>query len=91
MPNRVSLQVCEFIDHLEPGVKQHHYGYRIYDDFNQDYANDYTSIADVLLTIGTTPQQILDFVKHHHIEFWGIVVDSQGLLYNDRWINFTEV
>lgn len=86
MPNTVSLQVCKFRDYNE--TKDISYGYRVYDDFDQDYDNNFTSMANVLDYLYNYPGGVVGVIRDHHPEFWDTVIDRGGLFYNGEWVNY---
>lgn len=86
MPNQVNLQVCKFVDYYTNGTVKTFYGYRIFDDYEQDYSNIYDSLQHVLDEIGTTPEKILQFIDKIFPVFLDTILHSRGLRYNGEWV-----
>lgn len=84
MSNRVSVQACEFVDHHVDGTTHTHYGYRIYDDYGQQYDNTFDNIQEVLDAINE--DNILDFIAERYADFEDAVRWKGGLYLNGDWV-----
>ena len=79
MSNGVTIQVCKFAYYQLNGSPSHeHWGYRIYDDYGQDYDKMYETLEDVFDDLDTS--MILGFIKTRHENFYESVLYSGGLL-----------
>jgi hypothetical protein len=84
MSNRVSLQFCEFIDHATNGnIIARYWGYRIYDDYDVDYNNIFSSLRELQDTI--TPDSAEDYIRDNHPEF--LSEFTRGFYLNNDWID----
>lgn len=89
MSNRVGVQICKFVDYrLDGGPGDESWGYRIYDDYGQDYDNNYESFEDVITDINE--ENILRFIENNHNDFHGTVVHKNGLYLCGSWVEVTE-
>jgi hypothetical protein len=84
MSNKVSLQVCEFVDYYEDrSICYHHYGYRIYDDYDSSYNNTFDTLGQVFDEIGNP----LHYVEDYHSDFFESVVHAGGMYFCNDWIS----
>lgn len=84
MSNRVALQFTKFINIDEKGeVLDESLGYRIYDDYSQNYDNTFASLAELnsSINIGT----LKDFISSNCDEFYDSVAEK-GIWLNGDWI-----
>jgi hypothetical protein len=89
MSNRVSVQVCKFVDYgMGRGIKDEYWGYRIYDDYGVSYDNMYESMESVFDDLN--PSTILTFIQENHEDFHESVVFSNGLYLCDEWVDITD-
>jgi hypothetical protein len=89
MSNRVSIQACKFTDYRPDGTVIYElYGYRIHDDYEQDYDNCYDSIQEVFDAI--TPANVMEFVEENHYDFLDVIQHKGGLYLNGDWIEVGE-
>jgi hypothetical protein len=89
MGNRVTLQVCKFVDyHMNGNPSCEHWGYRIYDDYGTDYDNFYETLGDVFDDI--KEETILAFIGENHNNFYESVLFCGGLYLCDSWVDVTE-
>ena len=84
MSNRVALQFTKFSNLDEMGkVLEESFGYRIYDDYGQDYNNTYDSVEELNEHINIKTLQ--SFISENHEEFFESVRDK-GIYFNGGWI-----
>ena len=89
MSNRVSIYICAFVDYSQPkSIIDTNYGYRICDDYAQEYNNNYESIGDVFDELN--PEGILFWVETNHPDFHETVLHKNGLYLCDNWIDVWE-
>ena len=86
MSNVVSVQFTRFQDlddHGNPDGEPT-YGYRIFDDYEQNYNNCYESIEEMQRD-GLTRQGIFDFIAGNHDSF-DLTAREKGVYLNGVWI-----
>ena len=86
MSNIVSVQFTRFQDlddHGNPNGDPT-YGYRIYDDYEQNYNNCYESIEE-MEGDGLTREGIFDFIAGNHDSF-DLTAREKGVYLNGAWI-----
>jgi hypothetical protein len=89
MSNRVTIQVCKFVNYGTNRAPQDEtWGYRIYDDYGTDYNNNYETLEDVFDELN--PDTILEFIEEKHDNFYESVLYLGGLFLCDDWIDVTE-
>ena len=86
MSNIVSIQFTRFQDLDEQGHPDGEptFGYRIYDDYDQDYNNCYDSV-DEMRNVGLTQNGVFDFIAEHHDDY-DLIAREKGVYLNGRWI-----
>lgn len=87
MSNRVTFQVTKFTD-LNEALEEveSHYGYRIHDDYGQEYNNIYEK-SD----LPRTPEEAVKILREEHSEiFIDAVMVKQGFYFNDEWVILDE-
>lgn len=86
MSNIVSIQFTRFQDLDEHGHPDGEptFGYRICDDYESDYNNNYESVAEIH-DAGLTREGIFDFIAEYHDNFYE-TVREKGVYLNGDWI-----
>ena len=86
MSNIVSIQFTRFQDLDEHGHPDGEptFGYRIYDDYDQEYNNCYDSV-DEMRNAGLTQNGVFGFIAEHHDDY-DLIAREKGVYLNGRWI-----
>ena len=86
MSNIVSVQFTRFQDLDDHGNPDGDptYGYRIYDDYEQNYNNCYESIED-MKGDGLTREGVFEFIASNHDDF-DLTAREKGVYLNGNWI-----
>lgn len=80
MSNKVNVQYTKFIDIDEEGKElSSTFGYRIYDDYGQEYLTMFGSTEDLKKKIN--PDTIFDVIENEHEEFYEAAM-TDGLYLN---------
>jgi len=83
MSNRLTIQFCKFVDYTREGnILDTHWGYRIYDDDEQDYDSGWNSLNQLCDAI--TPDNIFKFVEENHPNF--VFGTLRGIKLNGAWV-----
>lgn len=64
------------------------YGYRIYDDETSDYNSTFSTAERLGQTV--TSDNIFEFIKESHPDFYDVVVMDGGIYLNDEWVPLTK-
>lgn len=89
MSNRVSLHFTNFQSINSKGkVIDEFVGYRISDDYGQDYNNLFESMEELNDTINY--DTIFDYVKNNHYCFFESIEEREGMYFNGNWIEYIE-
>ena len=85
MSNRVNLTYTKFTNLDSKGNELYSsYGYRIYDDFGQDYNNCFDNIEELKSAINE--DTILAYISDNHNDFLESVTEKEGLYFNGNWL-----
>lgn len=87
MGNLVSIQFTYFEDLDSEGnsVNKPYLGYRIFDDYDEDYNNCYDSIKQ-MKSDGLTPEGVFDFINRRHNSF-SLTAMERGVMLNGEYLS----
>lgn len=85
--NRVYIQFTSFqdIDCKGNTINEPTIGYRIYDDYQQDYNNCYDSVGEMIAD-GLNRESVIAFVRDEYHDSFYISVEDNGVYLNDEFI-----
>ncbi|MDO5040336.1 hypothetical protein [Clostridium sp.] len=83
----VEIQITKFIDIDIHGKesREYSYGYRIYNDECSEYNNFYYSIDELYAILNK--ENIINFLKHNHSEFYEVIKSDGKLIFNGEIIS----
>lgn len=87
--NQVTLEFTKFTNFNSAKVMEEStFGYRIYDDYQNDYNNTFDSIEEVIETI--TKENVIEFLDKNHVGYHESVVNhAKGLFFNGEWVTYS--
>jgi len=82
--DRPCFQYTRFVDISEDGKEvEEHWGYRLYDDIEQIYNNNFGSFAEVSDVVNR--RNVLQYLWDNHFDF-AAEVSARGLYFGDDWM-----